>query len=336
MFPARVDRPSNAPALPLHHIEEALISAQQAAADAVSCASEVPNSWEALHKRVAKSNAQGMQCLRKGEAHEALRHLTQARELLSRAEKVCPEDCRDLLRRTQADTASNLGVFHRRGGNAALASRHLTQALALYEASGGEPRKALLAQLSLAACLLEAGMAQEALKQAQLAVEFGHRLVEVRNPQADDCAILAVAYHKVAEANEGLKDWSRASFAYTQAYEVVKRSLGPEHNLTRTFESSPRCPARPITPSIPPSLRRNAPPSTPKRLPNLSCARRGGTNHDVSSYKLDANTFPAWPPPTVSREEHAWYSLTEWPSEKQRRARFASPVFGGPSALGTL
>merc|ERR1712039_176269 len=65
-----------------------------------------------------------------------------------------------------------------------------------------------------------------------------------REPKLDDYAMLAVAYHKVAQAHEGLREWGKATFAYTQAYEVVRRSLGPDHHLTKSFEKSPRCPHR--------------------------------------------------------------------------------------------
>merc|ERR1712039_990833 len=60
----------------------------------------------------------------------------------------------------------------------------------------------------------------------------------------DDYGMLAVAYHKVGEAYEGLREWGKATFAYTQAYEVVRRSLGPNHHLTKSFEKSSRCPHR--------------------------------------------------------------------------------------------
>lgn len=58
--------------------------------------------------------------------------------------------------------------------------------------------------------------------------------------------MLAVSFHKVAEAQEALKDWGKAVFAHTQAREVVQRSLGPAHPLAQSLaKCRPQVPARP-------------------------------------------------------------------------------------------
>merc|ERR1711948_105019 len=134
-------------------------------------------------------------------------------------------------------------------------------------------------------------------------------------PKLADYAMLAAAYHKIAEANEGLREWGKATFAYTQAYEVLRRSLGPDHHLTRSFEQSSRCPHPIAVSGITPPLRKVVSPRvgrTPRRLPCLSGPSRPwetGALQEFTGYDLSSDSFPSWPPRSASSEEQAWYSM---------------------------
>merc|ERR1712232_392139 len=109
------------------------------------------------------------------------------------------------------------------------------------------------------------------------------------------------AYHKSAEAHERLKQWGQATLAYTQAYEVVRRSLGPYHQLTKSFEKSARCPRRPAPPEVPLSWRGSA----ARKLPQLAYIERtlntrpppGATElravaREPLGYRLSPRSFP--------------------------------------------
>merc|ERR1719198_484171 len=146
----------------------------------------------------------------------------------------------------------------------------------------------------------------------------------------DDYAMLAVAYHKVAEAHEHLKQWSQATLAYTQAYEVVRRSLGPYHQLTKSFEKSARCPRRPAPPEVPLSWRAT---SGNGRLPLLPDVGRPHTTRPKSrstelratvreplGYSLSPTSFPSWPPKTASTEEREWYNMA---IQERRQKKYA-------------
>merc|ERR1711976_257196 len=146
-------------------------------------------------------------------------------------------------------------------------------------------------------------MPEEALQHAMAAVALGGQLIasggqtgdaeghargsHERSSQAsqmslirpDDYAMLAVVYHKTAEAHEHLKQWGQATLAYTQAYEVVRRSLGPAHQLTKSFEKSARCPRRPAPPEVPLSWRAT---SGNGRLPLLPDVGRPHTTRPKS------------------------------------------------------
>lgn len=284
-------------------------------------------------QQVTEVNATGMAKLREGDAGEALEILQEAEELLGDDFEAVNvrEEVRAVLAKAHADTASNLGICHKRMGSRVLAVKSLQKAVHLYRIAGVELRTQIASHLNLSASLLECGSADQALQHAQAAVELGGRLVageKLREilpdaetpdpnrqlkPRPNDYAMLAVAYHKVAEASEGLNDWQAACFAYSQAYEVVKRSLGPDHKLTRSFEKSSRCPRRAVTPEVPTSWKAGKP--TPRRLPDVPRSVGGrprATPCALSKeYQLGSDTFPAWPPPSSTEEEQIWYSAAD-------------------------
>merc|ERR1712118_546176 len=168
----------------------------------------------------------------------------------------------------------------------------------LYEAGGADLRTLMAARLNLSASLTEAEMPEEALQHAMSAVALGGQLIAAAQPTStvrsegsqpsqssvtirpDDYAMLAVAYHKTAEAHEHMKQWGQATLAYTQAYEVVRRSLGPYHQLTKSFEKSARCPRKPVPPEVPLSWRNSA---AGKKLPNLPHVHRT-LNHRLQKH----------------------------------------------------
>lgn len=339
---------------------------------------EHANSWDKLRQEAATQNREGMAHLRKGERTEAFQKLTAAQELLTRAEGACAsEEERKLLAAAWADTISNTGIYHKRGQNHAVAVRCLLKALKLHKTAGSDLRTILAANLNLSACYSEAEMPEAALRHALAAVELAGQQVAAIDlaedssatgddglPQgrADDYAMLAVAYHKVAEAHEGLRDWVSASFSYTQAYEVVKRSLGPHHRLTRSFERSSRCPHRAelietavcgqsLTGNMSFYQNNSRPATSPaigrrQHLPSIppgSTRRRIGAGIDLRGYKLDNSHFPVWPPEAASREEQAWYSMARQHRGMQKAQAHAQlqgaacaegPTHGGLSARG--
>merc|ERR1719331_2945786 len=100
---------------------------------------------------------------------------------------------------------------------------------------------------------------------------------------------------------EHMKQWGQATLAYTQAYEVVRRSLGPYHQLTKSFEKSARCPRRPAPPEVPLSWRGSA----AKKLPQLPHVERTLTSRpppgatelrhtarETLGYRLNPKSFP--------------------------------------------
>merc|ERR1711865_1264309 len=125
----------------------------------------------------------------------------------------------------------------------------------------------------------------------------------------------------------------QASLAYTQAYEVVRRSLGPYHQLTKSFEKSARCPRKPAPPQVPLSwrgaaackkLQQLALPQVERpsnRRPRPSVAEmRGADPKEPLGYKLNKGSFPSWPPKAVSEEERSWYSMA---MQERRQKKFA-------------
>jgi len=225
-------------------------------------------------------------------------------------------------------------VVHRKCGEIDAAVWCLEQAVKSQRTLGNNPRTMVATHLNLAACFLESGGSPaEALKNAQAAVDLGGQLLQMSaaaaaatdsgsnsdlgsgacsKPSEDDCAMLAVAYHKVAEAQEGLKEWSKASHAYAQAYEVVRRSLGAQHHLTKAFEKSTRCPKHvtaPPTLSLPITTPRML--TQPARLPVIPRASSRIPRHNALKYEMGADIFEPWPPKNLSREERGWYRMAK-------------------------
>eukprot|EP00747_Dinoflagellata_sp_TGD_P211785 gnl/TRDRNA2_/TRDRNA2_84971_c0_seq1.p1 gnl/TRDRNA2_/TRDRNA2_84971_c0~~gnl/TRDRNA2_/TRDRNA2_84971_c0_seq1.p1 ORF type:complete len:332 (+),score=54.57 gnl/TRDRNA2_/TRDRNA2_84971_c0_seq1:76-1071(+) len=216
--------------------------------------------WYDLREDALAANKKGMLCLRMGDGDNALVLLNQAQELLHAAEELTVPggEHRLSLKSAWAVTASNLGVYYKRAQNFPLAVKHLCRALELHQATGPDARTHMAAHLNLAACHLEAETPDLALQHGLAAIECGLQLAQstsggktrtpphppmaVEGQRPDDSAILAIAYHKVAEAHEALKDWTKASYRYAQAYDVVMNAFGPDHHLTKTFEKSTRCP----------------------------------------------------------------------------------------------
>merc|ERR1740130_1513207 len=232
-----------------------------------------------------------MECLKRGENGEALEKLARAQDILAQSERFCPSESAGELSQARAAIASSFAICFKREGNYPMAVRYLETALELHESSEADLRTLMAARLNLSACFAEAEMPEEALQHAMAAVALGGQLIasgvqpqpvslspDIERPgppapiiRPDDYAMLAVAYHKTAEAQERMKNWGQASLAYTQAYEVVRRSLGPYHQLTKSFEKSARCPRSPAPPEVPLSWRGN----TAKKMPQLPPVERG-------------------------------------------------------------
>jgi tetratricopeptide (TPR) repeat protein len=335
-------------------------------------------SWGELQSEATAVNKQSLECVRRGSTKEAFEKLYRAQELLSQAERYCPAEKAHELATARAAMESSFAICHKREGNHAMVVRHLETALELHEAAGADHRTLMATRLNLSASYAEAQMPLEALQNATAAVAIGGQLIaqplaqekgvnELARPQSarardhghhdnvaigglgvghlvgpDDYAMLAVAYHKSAEAHERLKQWGQATLAYTQAYEVVRRSLGPTHHLTKAFEKSARCPRRPTPPEVPLDWRVAS--SETKRLPNLPHIQRtprhsaaASTPRKVLTYKLDSTQFPSWPPKAQSEEENAWYTMARQ-DRKQKKiallnqiqdARASSKQFSG-------
>eukprot|EP00927_Polykrikos_kofoidii_P044694 TRINITY_DN38591_c0_g1_i1.p1 TRINITY_DN38591_c0_g1~~TRINITY_DN38591_c0_g1_i1.p1 ORF type:complete len:433 (-),score=53.22 TRINITY_DN38591_c0_g1_i1:74-1372(-) len=309
---------------------------------------------------MAETNARAMKCLKDGDVAEAFKLCAEAKEALAAEEAslnaavssdVVDQQKRSVLR-AHAETESILGICHKRSGSCIAAARSLQQALRLYKTAGSDLRTLIAAHLNLSSCLTELKSCGKALKHAQAAVGLAGRLVagpELRElygesssgdmhssdlePRSDDYAMLAVAYHKVAEAQEGLKDWSAASFAFSQAYQVVQKSLGPEHRLTRSFEKSTRCPRNVVMVdhggkvdhvadvAVPNPIgagffrTTSSNPDTPRRrLPDIPGNINGRSRFplvNTQEYKLGPETFASWPPKDASCEEQHWYSVAQ-------------------------
>mmetsp|Transcript_107448 Transcript_107448/g.272647 ORF Transcript_107448/g.272647 Transcript_107448/m.272647 type:complete len:361 (-) Transcript_107448:67-1149(-) len=308
-------------------------SKQSSAQDGLPSLADVPEvelvSLEDIFVTVEGLNRDGMQQLREGRQDEALYSLSQAQAFFDRwgdqAASASPAWQHAWLT-LQADTTSNLGVLHRKRGDHDTAIRHLLWALKLHGTCGSHMRMMAATHLNLANCYLEVGKSpMEAARHAQAAVELGGQLLasapefdpssydagsltEERGPVEEDCAMLAVAYHKLAEAFEGLREWPRASHAYTQAYEVIRRSMGPSHHLTKAFEKSSRCPRR-VAVQAPPLT--SARLTTPRRLPSIPRARQGpvAPQDRCLRYELSGEVFQKWPPEKSTQEERQWYKM---------------------------
>jgi len=325
--------------------------------------SEQEPTWTDLKNEATAANKESLECIRRGATKEAFDRLCRAQELLSQAERYCPAEIAHELASARAAMESSFAICHKRDGNHAMVVRHLETALELYEGAGADHRTVMATRLNLSACYAEAEMPSEALEHAKAAVVIGGQLIaqpqteglaetsatDVKSVKSnhgraqvaigglgvgqmvrpDDYAMLAVAYHKSAEAHERLRQWGQATLAYTQAYEVVRRSLGPTHHLTKAFEKSARCPRRPLPPEVPLSWRIAA---GAKKLPNLPHIQRtprhspaGSTPREVLGYRLDTASFPSWPPKAQSEEENSWYVMAQQ-DRKQKKHTLVNQI----------
>lgn len=266
-------------------------------------------------------NRDGVQQLRDGHQDDALRSFSAARELIDRWDDRASAAPAALQRNwliVKADTASHLGICYRRLCEFESAILCLQHALTFHKACGSHSRLVAAAHLNLATCFVEARCSfDEAARHAQAAIELGGQLLAAapepgsgeRGSIEEDCTMLAVAYHKLAEAYEGSRDWSRSFHAYSQVYEVIRRSLGPNHQLTKAFEKSSRCPLRVSAPAV--SLTSARQVTTPRRLPSIPRARNAPVmaHERVRSYELSAEVFQKWPPEKTTKDERTWYRM---------------------------
>lgn len=311
--------------------------------------------WPNLQELAVKLNQDSMECLRKSENEKAYEQLMRAQDILAQAERYCPTEAAAELSTARAAISSSFAICFKRNGDYPSAVRYLENALELYQQAEADLRTLLAARLNLSGCFSEAEMPEEALQHAMAAVALGGQLIaqgglsgsdaEAKGGQQqgirpDDYAMLAVAYHKTAEAHEHMKQWGQATLAYTQAYEVVRRSLGPYHQLTKSFEKSARCPRRPAPPEVPLSWRASAAAAKASNSPRMPVIPRvgrsqgskpavvtplRGTPPQPLGYRLGSAGFPSWPPKKVTSEEQYWYQLA-LDDRKQKKAAVINQI----------
>lgn len=314
---------------------------------------------EELRESAANCAAEGVQLLRKGELAEAQTQLLRAQALLERVEELTRHEMvwsdmqreeKKALAASQAEVAGNLGISYRRLKDFGPAIEQLQRALNFHQmrfedcegkVSASDLRTLVAAHLNLASCHLESEAPEAALKHASTAAQLSGQVL-TRSPETsleapsepteNDFAMLAVSFHKVAEAQEALKDWGKAVFAHTQAREVVQRSLGPAHPLAQSLaKCRPQVPARPHSRSRHsefletyaanigrstgcPMLR---PGKGQKVLPTIPRGARGkpfmktteALGFELTGYQISERDFPSWPPETSSYEEKEWYAM---------------------------
>eukprot|EP00438_Fugacium_kawagutii_P033096 Skav229609 [mRNA] locus=scaffold510:259604:260836:+ [translate_table: standard] len=327
---------------------------------------EASGSPDELRELATALAAEGAQLLRKGELPDAQNRLLRGQALLERVEATSDTtawtDAQREKRRTlavlQAEVAGNLGICYRRLKDFGQAIHQLQLALKFREMSfenserkveAADLRTLVAAHLNLASCHLESEAPEAALKHASTAAQLSGQVLtratdslgEVE-PTENDFAMLAVSFHKVAEAHEALKEWGRAIFAHTQAREVVQRSLGSTHPLAQSLaRCRPQVPSR----SPPPSRQSNGSGNGPsnvraefldvyaanigrstgcpmlrkgKVLPTIPRGARGKAfkteakgplGFELSGYEISEDDFPTWPPKTASSEEKEWYAM---------------------------
>lgn len=316
--------------------EAAIASSDELQAEASSCCNE------------------GAQLLRQGSSKDAVRVLARAQALLDRIGDpllTASEEEQRSLAALRADVAGNLGICHRRLKEMGPAVRQLQLALkhhrvrlpSLERANIADLRTLMAAHLNLASCHLESEAPAAALQHATAATELGGHLLtyskgvvndSVEEPTENDFAMLAVSFHKVAEAQQGLKEWSKASFAFSQANEVVQRSLGPDHPISKVLESahvpSPRrpidvhrrhCAVANLAANVGkstgcPPIRHGA--KSPRVLPFIPPGARASAMKpkiknplffELQGYELGNGRFQSWPPEKTTLEEKEWYRM---------------------------
>jgi len=301
---------------------------------------------------------EGAARLRSGHPQDAVRMLVHAQGLVERAIAPSSEEDYQAFLALQADIAGNLGICHRRLGELGPAVRQMQLALNHHKSrmpvlienvAAPDLRVLMAAHLNLSSCYLESEEPAAALSNATLATELGGRLLagaksgddeQIGEPEDNDFAMIAVAFHKVAEAHEGLKEWGKATFAYAQAHEVVKRSLGPKHALSKSLQGSIKTPRRSgdrysQIATYCASIGSSTACSTVKKgkavLPKIPQSARGKQHMKGASpvalvgYELPPGGFPNWPPEQCTKEEKEWYK-----SARARRSE-ALPL---PSGVG--
>jgi len=310
-----------------------------------------PISIEELCSLAQSHNREGLLLLRNKRPDEALKRLQEAHRLLNSVDDNIslaegPGSQRHVSM-VRAETVSHFGIYYRRMGGQDLALRHLQEALQLFQAANADWRILAAAHLNLAAYHLELLMPEAALQHAQAAVDLGGQLVaeadsrpapeDMDGPNAqavakssdEDYVLLAVAYRNVGEAYEGLREWGKSTFAYTQAYEVVRQSLGPKHPLTRNFEKSRRCLKHNLLFGQSTLQHgRGQGGSARRRLPAIPPRNQMKFPQDLlKDYVLNQEILAPWPPRLASREERAWYSMAHNVQRQlQTHHRASTPV----------
>mmetsp|Transcript_54535 Transcript_54535/g.127219 ORF Transcript_54535/g.127219 Transcript_54535/m.127219 type:complete len:401 (-) Transcript_54535:126-1328(-) len=305
---------------------------------------------EELRSLAASCCADGAAMLRKGDLQEAVRKLARGQALLERMEAPPDVDVdkQKALANLQADIAGNLGICYRRLKDFASAVQQLQLALQFHQVRLNDSEKVdiadlrtlVAAHLNLASSHMESEAADSALKHAEMAAKLSGQVLTTNRdansdglgePVENDFAMLAVSFHKVAEAHEALKEWGKAIFAHTQAREVVQRSLGPNHPLTQSLAKCRPHLSRPATsgrqnefldayaanigrstgcPLLRPSQGQKVLPAIPQGArgkPGLRTTEALG--FELVGYEMTSNCFPSWPPSTASHEEQEWYAM---------------------------
>ncbi|CAE7600214.1 Oat [Symbiodinium pilosum] len=320
-------------------------------ADKQSRDSDTSATPEELRNLASSCCADGAAFLRKGELQEAVRKLVRGQALLERAEPGSADiDKQKSFAALQADIAGNLGICYRRLKDFGPAVNQLQLALQHHQVRLNDSDKVLIlvdvadlrtlvaAHLNLASCHMESEAPDAALKHASTAAQLsGQVLTASRDsseapagPAENDFAMLAVSFHKVAEAHEALKEWGKAIFAHTQAREVVQRSLGPNHPLTQSLARCRPHLSRPAAGNRQsefldayaanigrstgcPLLR----PGKGQVLPTIPQGARGkpfmrtteALGFELVGYQMNSTCFPSWPPTNASNEEQEWYAM---------------------------
>lgn len=292
-----------------------------------------PKTCSELVRVVVQLNQEaGAECLRQGANQDGLQLLSRAKELLDAADESFVDPS---LTGARAMTLTNLGVLHKREKSFPEAVLQLERAIKLYTGMGSDLRSLAAAHLNLAECYMDAGLPRRALRNSMMTVDVvGRLIVDEEGRAAKECAheggakssadksgdfsMLAIAYHKTAEAHEALRQWGKAVIAYTQAYEVAKWCHGPDHELTKSFEKSMWCPHRRNPPVVPRTWRttrvRQRSPFLPRTTDRMV--------PDASEYH-PKHHFPEWPPRNASKEELEWYRMAENHQRRERQQALA-------------
>lgn len=277
--------------------------------------------WPDVQREATSVSKKGMELLRGGGLETALDMFNRASDLLADAMERCrPEELAEVSG-ARAAAAGNLALCHKMRGDLGSAVRQLESALLFYQEVGSDLRGLASCHLKLSACFSEASLLEEALQEAEAAVALCGQLIAHCEPAdgtarsmeppmsaaaPDDYAMLAVAYHKVAEAHEAMRSWGKATLAYTQAHEIVQRSLSSDHHLAKLLAESPRCPRRLNPPDVPTTIRGPARSSTPASgqtrglspfFPNAGGAAPLGQRRPLPPYVVKSWARGPKPPP---------------------------------------